>query len=321
MKGLVLQKPDSYPVLKDFELEDDNSKVKVRMIASAMNHRDVWITKGLYPGIKYPIILGSDGVGEYKGKRVVLNPGQGWGGDEAYQDLNFHILGLPTNGTFAEEVMVIPHYIHEAPGHLSDVEAAALPLAGLTAYRALMVKACPKPGDKVLVTGIGGGVALFALQFASSLGLDVYVTSGSREKIESAKRLGAKEGVIYKDEDWIRQLAKINPAGFDIIIDGAGGSGFGNMMKVCNPGARMVIYGGTRGKIESLNPQLIFWKQISVMGSTMGSEKDFKNMIEFVNKYKIKPVVDKVFRFDQAEEAFGRMDAMSQFGKIVFQNS
>ena len=291
----------------------------VKISASALNHRDVWITKGQYPGVKIGAVMGSDACGIWEGKEYIINPGLDWGSNEAYQSLDFRVLGVPDDGTFADYIRIDKKYLHAKPSFLTVVEAAALPLAGVTAYRALVNKTKPQVGEKVLISGIGGGVALFAMQFALALGCDVYVTSGSEEKIVKAISLGAKAGYLYREHDWTKKILA-DTGGVDVVIDSAGGPDFNNLVKVCNPGARIAFYGGSLGKIEGLNPQLVFWRQISIFGSTMGSELDFASMLAFVNEYKIHPIIDAVFSFDNVPLGFEKMGAGKQFGKIVFKH-
>ena len=320
MKAVHIKERGQYPVYEDIYFEGDKEKVGVQMLASALNHRDIWIIKGQYAGLKYPIILGSDGVGIYDKKRVVINPSHNWGDDQKCQGPDYRILGLPDNGTMAEKCFVDTKYIYPAPDHLSDVEAAALPLAGLTAFRALFVQGKASSGQKIIITGIGGGVALFLLKFAVAAGLDVYVTSGSELKIKKAEELGACAGFNYKDESWNKKF--IETSGYvDLVIDGSAGDGFGVLPTVLKPGGIIVNYGGTNGKINNLVPQTIFWKQMSIVGSTMGSDKDFKDMLDFVNKYKIKPVIDSIHNIEDQNEAFARMESGVQFGKIILKNT
>ncbi len=299
----------------------------IRVKAAALNHRDVWINKGMYPGIKPNIILGSDGAGiveavgeksaqDWVGKEVIICPSHNWGDNSAFQAPNYKILGLPENGSFAEYVKVDSKYLVEKPVHLSFEEAAALPLAGLTAYRALFTRAQFKEGDRVLISGVGGGVALFAFQFAVAGGGKVYVTSGSEEKIAKAKAMGALGGANYKEDNWAKRFAK-EVGTFDVIIDSAMGKGFNDLVKLADFGGRIAFYGGTRGKVDGLNPQIIFWKQLSILGSTMGSDLEFQKMVDFVKKTKLKPVVDSVFPLKDANSAFERMEKGKQFGKIV----
>lgn len=317
MRALVLESLDTYPVLRDRPAAAaEPGQVSVSMTAAALNHRDLWITKGMYPSIKLPVVLGSDGVGYVGERRVIINPGLGWGDSQAAQSSDFHVLGMPTDGTLQEELVVSATQIYDAPDHLSDEEAAALPLAGVTAYRALISKCRPVIGEKVLITGIGGGVALFALQYAVAIGCEVYVTSSSQDKIDQAIDLGAADGALYTDDNWHKQIRDLSN-GIDVAIDSAGGDGFARIPGICNPGARIAFYGGTKGKINGLNPQIIFWRQISLLGSTMGSERDFVDMLDFVNRHEIIPVVDSIYAFDEADKAFDRMARGEQSGKIV----
>jgi zinc-binding alcohol dehydrogenase/oxidoreductase len=298
----------------------------VRVDAAALNHRDVWIQKGQYAGLKYPIVPGSDGAGvvvsapeaaDWVGKWVIINPALNWGASAAYQDPeSFRILGLPDDGTLAEFVKVPVLNLVEKPAHLSTEEAAALPLAGVTAYRALMTRARLMAGEKVLITGVGGGVALFALQFAVAAGAEVVVTSGSVEKLDKAMAMGAIGGANYRDVGFVERLKSLAGA-FDVIVDGTAGDGLNDLLELAAPGGRIVLYGATRGNPEQVVARRIFWKQLNVLGSTMGSPEDFDSMIKFVTKHRLKPVVDRVFGLNQGEAAFRWMDEGKQFGKIV----
>lgn len=299
----------------------------VQVKAAALNHRDVWIQQGRYFTKEYPTILGSDAAGvvsevgegvdeSWIGQEVVIDPSADWGDNQRAQGKDFKVLGMPQDGAFAEFVKVNAANLHVKPRHLSFEEAAALPLAGVTAYRAMFTKCGLKEKDKVLVTGAGGGVALFAVQFAVAAGAEVWVTSGSEEKLERAKSLGAAGGVNYKQENWGKEL-KGQAGGFDVIIDSAGGEGFVQLVKLANPGGRIGIYGGTTGMIGQLNPAEIFWKQLAIHGSTMGTAEDFAQMIAFVEARKVTPVVDITFPLEETEQAMRYMEAGKQFGKIV----
>ena len=316
--------------------------VLVNIRAAALNHRDVFIQQGMYPGIKLPVILGSDGAGVvagvgkgvdpvWRGQEVVINCSLNWGANPRFYGPDFKILGMPDNGTFAEYVVVPAKYIHHKPAHLTFAQAAALPLAGVTAWRALMTRAGlnasgSKTLEKVLITGIGGGAALFALQFAVGAGAEVWVTSGSDEKIEKARELGAAGGVNYREPDWTKTLMAQTGGGraghpargyFDVIIDSAGGAGFAKLIDVAAPGGRIALFGGTTGTITDVAPPKVFFKQITIFGSTMGTEREFGDMIAFVNSKKLTPVVDETFKLVDAELALRRMDDGKQFGKIV----
>ncbi len=290
-----------------------DDEVIIELKAAALNHRDVFIAQGQYANIQLPVILGSDGAGITGDREVIINPSINWGNMQAFQGPRFEVLGMPRNGTFAQNIIIPQSQVHEKPGHLNWPEAAALPLAGLTAFRALFKQGQLKPGQKVLITGIGGGVALFALQFALSAGAQVWGTSGSEEKINRAKNLGARGGANYKTENWHKQLDNR----FDLIIDSAGGKGFANLLSLADYGARIVVYGGTQGKVNGISPQKLFWKQVSIIGSTMGSPEDFSDMLNFVKNHKIRPIIDSSFPLLEANEAFQRMHEGLQFGKIV----
>ena len=317
IKALVLKAFNTYPAIGELELPSLNEGMaEIEVKAVALNRRDYYITQGLYPGVEFPVVLGSDVSGIFKNEEVIVNPNIDWGANEAVQSDAYHILGMPSWGGMAQYVQVAKDRIHPKPAHLSLEEASALPLAGLTAFRAVKTKGNCKAGEKVLINGIGGGVATFAFQFALAMGAEVYVTSGSEEKLNKALEMGAKGTANYKTEHWHKQLAK-DSGGFDLIIDSAGGKGFANLAKLCRPAARIVFYGGTRGKIEGLSPQILFWRQVTVMGTTMGSDKDFEDMLAFVNTHKIKPVIDSVFDWKESDHAFEILKASSQMGKVV----
>jgi NADPH:quinone reductase-like Zn-dependent oxidoreductase len=295
--------------------------------AAALNHRDVWIKLGQYAGLRFPCIPGSDGAGvvsavgagadpSWVGREVVINPGLDWGPSEAAQGPAFTILGLPRDGTIAERVSVPASQLCARPGHLGWEEAAALPLAGLTAWRALFSRGRAAPAERVLVTGVGGGVALFALQFAVAAGSEVWVTSGSDEKIARAVALGARGGFRYDRAEWTAAAAR-EAGPFDVIVDSAGGEGFAGLVDVAAPGGRIVFFGATRGGARELALRKVFWRQVSLLGSTMGSPADWAAMTQFVSKRAIRPVVSEVFPLERAAQAFELMERGGQFGKIV----
>ncbi|MCK6693213.1 MAG: zinc-binding dehydrogenase [Thermoanaerobaculia bacterium] len=317
MKALVLK--ELYQALEYQDVgipEPASGEVLVRLHAAALNRRDWWITQGQYSKIRLPVILGSDGAGEYRGKAVVINPSLDWGDDPRFQGKSYRILGLPENGTFAEYIRVPRKNVAPMPAHLTWEQAAALPLAGLTAYRVLFTRCRLQPGERVLISGVGGGVALMAMQFALAAGAEVFVTSGSAEKIEKAVGMGAKGGANYQEPEWDKRL-KDETGGFDVIIDSAGGDGFAAFLGLCKPGARIGVFGGSLGKINGLSPQILYWKQISILGSTMGTHAEFRKMLAFVTRHKIVPVVDTVFSLPEGNDALKRMGESSQFGKIV----
>ncbi|MCZ2099950.1 MAG: zinc-binding dehydrogenase [Chitinophagales bacterium] len=322
MKACIIQQIHQPPILTDKPIPTlSENEALISIKASALNHRDVYITQGLYPGIKLGATMGADGSGtDTQGRQVVINPGLDWGSNQAYQAKSFRVLGVPDEGTFADFIAINKKYVYPMPEHLTFLEAAALPLAGLTAYRSVFKRAHLQAGDKVLISGVGGGVALFALQFALAIGCQVAVTSSSEQKLEKALSLGAHYGYSYKDETWTKKIIA-DMQGVDVVVDSAGGPGFINFIRIANPGGRIVFYGGTHGNIDGVNPQQIFWKQLSILGSTMGSDEDFSDMLDFVNQHKIKPVISNVFGFTDIVSGFDVMKQGSQMGKIVFDHS
>jgi NADPH:quinone reductase-like Zn-dependent oxidoreductase len=253
---------------------------------------------------------------DWIGREVIINPGCDWGDDPRAQSSGFTILGLPREGTFAERVAVPVSQVHSKPDHLDWPQAAALPLAGLTAYRAVFSRGGLSEGETVLITGIGAGTALFALQFAVAAGARVFVTSSSADKIARARELGALGGANYRDGDWVEKLTA-ESGKFDLIIDSAVGPGFNSLVEAAKPGARIVFFGATAGPVPELNPRPIFWKQISILGTTMGSPEDFAAMLQFVAIRELHPIVSHTFPLSAVADAFTLMEHGGQCGKIV----
>ncbi|MEO6695507.1 MAG: zinc-binding dehydrogenase [Ignavibacteria bacterium] len=308
------------------EISEDEILIKV--LSASLNHRDLWLTSGSYSKIKLPVILGSDCAGIIHstgknvkelthGDEVIINPGMNWGADENFQSKDFKILGMPDDGTLSEYVKVHMNQVFRKPEHLTFEEASAFPLAGVTAFRCLFKKAQIKKFDNVLITGAGGGVAALALIFASKAGANVYVTSSQDHKIETAISFGAKGGVNYSRKEWEKEILKLMENNIQIVIDGNGGENINKFTEICNYGARIVCYGATAGSVNELSMHKIYWKQIKLMGSTMGSPGDFADMLSFINENKIRPVIDKVFKMNDIVKAFERMDRSEQFGKII----
>ncbi|MEO5977711.1 MAG: zinc-binding dehydrogenase [Chryseolinea sp.] len=321
--------PLSVESIKKFKPIKD--QVLVRLHNAALNHRDIWTwhEQPTLPG--GPVILGSDGSGviEYVGEdadplligmEVIINPSLEWGNNPIVQGNSFKILGYPDNGTFSDYIVISKRYVFEKPEHLTFAESAAVPLSALTAYRALFSKARLRAKEKVLITGVGGGAALWALQFAVAYQARVYVTSGSDEKLSKAKSLGAVGGFNYKDPEWSTNALK-ESGGFDIVIDSAGGADFPKLLELVLPGGRIVNFGRTAGNISELSTRLLYWKQISIHGTTMGTRDEFLSMIDFLESRNLKPVIDTTYRLEDIEEALKRMGRGDQFGKIVLQIS
>ena len=331
MKALVLTKlggPENL-VIQDIALPEPAAReVRVQINCAALNRRDVWITVGQYPKVQLPSIGGSDGAGivdavgsgvdeSIIGSEVVIYPARNWGDDPRCGGADFRVLGMPDQGTFAEAICVPVEDVVAKPRHLSWQQAAALPLAGLTSWRALVTHGEVHAGQKVLVTGIGGGVATFAMLWAKHHGAEVYVTSGSDEKIAAATALGVAGGINYNDPDWSRTLRKMS-GGIDTVIDSAGGAVVNAAMNTLNVGGRFIFFGATLGNpSDGLEMAKIFFKQTRIQGTTMGMPSEFRAMLEFVVQHQIEPVVDHVYPFADAVTAHQRMWASEQMGKIV----
>ncbi|EMC96657.1 hypothetical protein BAUCODRAFT_108479 [Baudoinia panamericana UAMH 10762] len=323
------------------EPQPKENEVVVKITAAALNHRDLFLRQHLYPGTTFGVPLLADGAGvviatgsgseaqKWKGKRVVLNPGTGWKDDPEGPESpkGYAILGgtkMNPLGTLGETVTIDASELEEAPSHLSSVEAAALPLAGLTAWRATMTKTgSAKPGRNILITGIGGGVALMALLFAVAAGANVYVSSGSEEKLRKAKELGAVGGVNYKESGWEKKLQAQLPKDrqmLDAIIDGAGGDVVAMGAKLLRPGGVIAQYGMTVSPKMSWLMSAVL-KNIELRGSTMGSRKEFADMVKFVGQKHLRPVVSRVEggldNLDGINSLFEDMKSGSQFGKLV----
>lgn len=330
MKAVVLHATNGAPESFRFEEVSDPlagpEQVLVRLKAAALNHRDVWIRKGQYADIRLPAILGSDGAGEvvavgdrvdahWVGKPVIINPSMDWGNNERVQEKSFRVLGMPDNGTYAELIAVPAKNILLKPDRLTFEEAAAIPLGALTAYRALVTRARLKAGETVVITGIGGGVSSFALMIAKALGARAIVTSRSDEKLQQAAGLNADHGFnIRTQPDWAAEITRM---GVDVVIDSVGGDMLEHAVDIVKPGGRIVLYGATAGLAPNLNLRKIFWKQIDLLGSTMGSHADFEAMVRFFEEKQLRPVVAHTFPLQDAVLAHQYMEEARQFGKIV----
>lgn len=329
MKALLLvdKQSDKIEIQSIEEPTVEPGYVKVKLKAAALNHRDQWCRQGMYPGIVYNTVLGSDGCGVvvelgagvdplWKGKEIVINPNINWGSDPVAQAADYTILGMPSNGTLAEYIVVQEDRLYEKPQHLDATAAAALPLGGLTAFRAVFTKGIVQKGMKVLVTGIGGGVAQFAFLFSKAAGAKVYVTSSEDRKIEKAKKAGASGGYNYKVEFW-EKSALSDTEGFDVIIDSAGGNQINTYLKLVKMGGRIVHYGSTTGMPSKLDIFRLFWSQASIHGTTMGNDEEFKMMLDFVEDHKIHPIIDSIRPLNETIAAFDEMRDGKQFGKLV----
>jgi NADPH:quinone reductase-like Zn-dependent oxidoreductase len=332
MKAIVLRELGPPEKLQLEEFPDPvpgPGEVLVGLKAAALNHRDVWIRLGRYAGIKLPAILGSDGAGEVVelgaqvhrallGQPVVIYPATEWGSNDRVPGPAFRVLGMPDQGTYAQLIAVPAQHAFLKPESLRFDEAAALPLALLTAYRALATRAQIQAGETCLITGIGGGVSTFLLQIALAMGARVLVTSGSDAKLERAKALGATGGANYRDSDWGRQILELcQGRGLQVVVDSAGGEAFEKALELVSPGGRVVTYGATTGPAKQVEVRRIFWKQLNLLGSTMGTVQEFESALELYERLHLHPVIDQVFPLSQAPAAHRRLEAGEQFGKII----
>jgi len=329
MKALVLTATNQIE-LKDIPkpvLSPGKALVKIK--ATALNRRDDWIREGKYPNIRFGVTMGSDGAGvveevfdeenqAWVGQEVVINPNIDWGPDLQVQSGKYTILGMPVNGTFAEYCLVNIDRLQHKPFHLDFLQASALPLGGLTAFRALFRRGGLRAGQNVLISGFGGGVAQFAFLFAKAAGANVYITSGSDEKIARALKMGAKGAYNYKKESNYSDLWKTK-GGFDLVIDSAGGDQINNFIKILKPNGRIVFYGATNGLPAKIDLYKMFWHQLTLQGTTMGNDHEFNEMLAFVSKHQIRPIVDSIRPFSKIAESFGDITKSNKVGKIVFQ--
>ena len=317
---------------------DDEVVLEVR--SAGLNHLDIWVRKGR-GGARpsEPHILGSDAAGVVIaagsrvrgldiGDEVILNPGLSCGccdycnRGEQSECVSFGIVGMSRQGTFAEQVAVPARNVAPKPSHLSFNEAGAFVLAQLTAWRMLMTRAKLRPGQTVLIHGIGGGVALYALQLAKLASARVIVTSSSDKKLERASRIGADHTINYNAVD-VAQCVKdlTSGMGVDIVIDTVGAATWPIDFSAVRRGGKIVLCGVTSDASAVTDLRALYWNQLTIMGSTMGSDEDFRHMVEAVTAAKLRPVIDLVTPLENIKDAMRRMETAGQFGKIVLEIS
>jgi len=331
LKAIRLHQPGGPEQLRYEEVSTPrpgSREVLVHIKAAALNHRDVWIRLGMQMADRLPLILGSDGAGLVAevgagaesvkvGDAVVINPSLNWGDREDRPSPDFKILGGPDPGTYADFIIVPAENVFPKPSPLSMEEAAAMPLASLTAWRAVISRGQVKPGEWVVVLGIGGGVATFALLIARVAGASVIATSSSEAKLERARELGADYTVNYTSEDWEKVVRERTGGGADVVIDSVGRETWGKALHALRPGGRLVSFGATTGRTTEVDIRHIFWNHLSILGTTMGSPQEFSSLLTLYEAGRLKPVVDSVFPLREAPAAHRRMDEGQQFGKIV----
>ena len=292
--------------------EPSEGDVLVELRAASLNHLDVWIRKGL-PSVPKPRILGADGAGVIAGtdERVVINPGVELG------DGRIDVVGEHSDGTHAELIAVPRSQVYPIPNSLSFEEAAAFPLVFETAYRMLVTRAHLQPGEWVLVWGIGGGVSTAALAIAKALDARVVVTSSSDGKLARARELGADATVNHKTGDVVSLVKEITGGGAHVVVDHVGEATWARSLNAARADGRICVCGATTGPNPPANLHRIWWKGLTVYGSTMGTRADFEAVYDLVASGRAKPVVDQVVALAEAAAAHRRLERGEQFGKII----
>jgi NADPH:quinone reductase-like Zn-dependent oxidoreductase len=310
-------------------------EVLIGLRAAALNHLDLFVRNGQTPGVTLPHIGGADGAGAVlangpgatrypEGTRVFFDPGLSDGtcdycarGEHSLCD-RWEILGEHRDGTFAQAVVMPEINLRPIPDELSFEEAAAFPLVFLTAWRMLMTKARVIPGESVLILGIGGGVALAALQIAKHVGARVFVTSGSAEKLKRAQALGADVLINHQETDFSREVWRITEKrGIDVIVDNVGAATWDRSIRALARGGRLVTCGATSGPKPDEDIRRLFVKQVTIYGSTMGTRHDWEQLNRLLAAKTLRPIVDRIFPLEQAAQAHALMERQGQFGKIV----
>jgi NADPH:quinone reductase-like Zn-dependent oxidoreductase len=324
VRAVELQEFGGPDGLRPVELPDPEpgaGEVRVDLVAAALNRRDLWIRIGRK--VTLPAVLGSDGAGIVSavgagvegvsvGAEVVINPSLDWGDDEAASGPGFRILGVPDQGTYAERIVVAAHQVRPRPSNLTWLESAALPLAGLTAWRVVVTHAEARAGKTILVPGAGGGVSTFLIQIASALGARVLVTTSTPEKLERARALGAAGGALFTDADWPEQVAPV-----DAIADSIGAPVWEGAFRALRPGGRLVNFGDTARASAEVPLSDLYFGYFRIQGTTMGSPREFDALLAHVEQASWRPVIDSVFPLEEAAAAHRRLDDPQRFGKVV----
>ena len=290
-------------------------EVLIELRTAAVNRRDLLVRNPPGPAYEFdlPLIPGSDGAGVRRdtGEEVVIYPGLGWGPREDAAGPDWRILGGPDDGTYAELVKVPAENVFPKPARFSWEEAAAFPLAALTAHRALFEIGGLVEDESVLVLGAGSGVSTVAVSLAAQAGCRVLVTSSSQEKIDRAKELGAEGGVLYTEDGWAEAAGPV-----DVVLDSVG-STWRESLKALRRGGRLVVFGGTGGPEVTIDVRALYLNWHSIRGTTMGSARDFAGLLRMVNGGRWSPVIDSVRPLEEAAAAHERMQAGEHFGKLV----
>lgn len=330
MKAVYLEKHGGPEVLKYGDLPDpvaNTSEVLIKVKAVALNHLDIWIRMGM-PHLKhqYPLILGSDIVGEIVGSgvKVLVHPAKSCGAcascSSGWDNLcsKYQIFGEHINGGYCELISVPKACVLPYPENLSWEEAAATPLVFLTAWQMLVTRAQIKPGQVVVIHGAGSGVGSAGIQIAKLFGATVITTAGSDEKLQRAKALGADYGINYKKENFLAETTKIaGKYGVDIVFEHIGQAMWEDSLACLKWGGVLVTCGATTGSKVALELKHVFFRQLQILGSTMGSRASQYEIIKLLQQGKLKPVLDTVIPLSDARAAHERLEHSEQFGKIV----
>ena len=293
-------------------------EVLVELRAAALNRRDILVRNPPGPAYDFPkpFVAGHDGAGVRRdtGEEVVIFPGEGWGpGDDVPEALK--CFGGPLDGTFAELIAVPEETLFPKPARLSWEETAALPVAGMTAYRALFPIGGLASGQTVLVLGAGSGVSTFAVALAAQAGARVLVTSSSREKIDRSRELGAEDGVLYTEGDWAESVRELAPGGVDLVLDSVGTT-WPDSLRALRRGGRLVVYGGTGGPKVELDLRFVYLNFLSILGTTASSPRQFAALLDLTAKGTWAPAVDSVRPVAEAEAGYEAL-AADHYGKVV----
>ena len=323
MKAVRIHADGGPEVLKYEDVPDPVAapgEVLIRLRAASLNHLDLWVRQGR-PSVPKPRILGADGAGTVAalgegadgfqvGDRVVINPGLAHGAHTM-------VLGEHTDGTHAELVAVPGSNVYPVPDGLSFEEASAFPLVFLTAYRMLVTKAEVAEGEWVLVWGAGGGVGSAAFTIARALGARTIVTSSSDTKLERLRELGADAAINHGEADVAAEVKKLTGGGVDVVIEHVGEATWLASLQAARPGARVVVCGATSGPNPPAALHRVWWKELRIYGSTMGTKEDFEGAYELVASGRARPIVDRVFPLSEAAAAHEHLERGEQLGKVV----
>lgn len=304
-----------------------DGEVVVRLKAAALNRRDWWLWRDR-DACDVPVTLGSDGAGIVlsvgagvygvtAGDAVVIDATLGWGDREDEPGEEFDILGAPTDGTLAEQVVVPARNVAPKPARLSWEEAAALNLAGLTAWRAVVTGAEAGPGTTLLVTGAGSGVSTFLLQIGAALGARVLVTTSTEAKLARAVSLGAVGGCLYTSPDWPERIVELAGCPLDAAVDSYGGESWAGALRTLRRGGTLVSFGDTGATHATVEVSGVYWQWRRIVGTTMGSPREFRALLAHVEAASWRPVIDSVYPLAEIDAAAARLVDPARFGKVV----